>query len=310
MARPLWAHPEAFNSRFRQVSLFVPANMRAQADTYQVDSKLAVIRLQTIRTVEAFNRTGDTSTHYGGHLLDFWTAALLPLGFLLVLVRIRGPGYFLVASWIVLTLVFGAILSDQAPFSPRIIAVIPAIMVLPALVLDASWRGLAALGRRSVGLAVGLPVAVFLGLALWTNYHDYFVRFTKHDRPADFNTLLSHYLIQRGHSYRYYLIGFDGPSLRYDTEHFLFPNVNGVDVGAGPLALPVQRPPRNRGLIFLVEAGAPDVGPAGLVGRFGARSRVRVGEPLEVAVDARALHFFDPETGLGIYDGTSTKGAP
>ena len=46
-----------------------------------------------------------------------------------------------------------------------------------------------------------------------------------------------------------------------------------------------------------------------LVGRFGARSRVRVGEPLEVAVDTRALHFFDPETGLGIYDGTSTKGA-
>jgi multiple sugar transport system ATP-binding protein len=57
-----------------------------------------------------------------------------------------------------------------------------------------------------------------------------------------------------------------------------------------------------------LEAGAAP-GSAGLVGRFGARSRVRVGEPLEVAVDARALHFFDPETGLGIYDGTSTKGA-
>jgi multiple sugar transport system ATP-binding protein len=48
---------------------------------------------------------------------------------------------------------------------------------------------------------------------------------------------------------------------------------------------------------------------ATLVGRFGARSRVRPGQPVEVAVDARSLHFFDPETGLGIYDGTSTKGA-
>ncbi|HEY3544222.1 MAG TPA: sn-glycerol-3-phosphate ABC transporter ATP-binding protein UgpC [Gaiellaceae bacterium] len=46
-----------------------------------------------------------------------------------------------------------------------------------------------------------------------------------------------------------------------------------------------------------------------LVGRFGARSRVRPGSPIEVAVDARALHFFDPETGMGIYDGTETKGA-
>jgi multiple sugar transport system ATP-binding protein len=48
---------------------------------------------------------------------------------------------------------------------------------------------------------------------------------------------------------------------------------------------------------------------ATLVGRFGARSRVRGGGDVEVAVDTRALHFFDPATGLGIYEGTSTKGA-
>jgi multiple sugar transport system ATP-binding protein len=53
--------------------------------------------------------------------------------------------------------------------------------------------------------------------------------------------------------------------------------------------------------------GAPDS--ASFVGRFGARSRVRTGEQLEVAVDSRSLHFFDPETGLGIYDSQSTKGA-
>jgi multiple sugar transport system ATP-binding protein len=39
-----------------------------------------------------------------------------------------------------------------------------------------------------------------------------------------------------------------------------------------------------------------------LVGRFGARSRVKVGETASVAVDTRSLHFFDLETGLGIYD--------
>jgi multiple sugar transport system ATP-binding protein len=48
---------------------------------------------------------------------------------------------------------------------------------------------------------------------------------------------------------------------------------------------------------------------ATLVGRFGARSRVRPGQPIEAAVDTRSLHFFDPKTGLGIYDGTRTKGA-
>jgi len=38
-----------------------------------------------------------------------------------------------------------------------------------------------------------------------------------------------------------------------------------------------------------------------IVGRFGARSRVKPGEQIDVAVDTRQLHFFDVETGLGIY---------
>jgi multiple sugar transport system ATP-binding protein len=44
-----------------------------------------------------------------------------------------------------------------------------------------------------------------------------------------------------------------------------------------------------------------------MVGRFGSRSRINQGDTAEVAVDTRALHFFDPESGLGIYE--STKGA-
>jgi multiple sugar transport system ATP-binding protein len=43
-----------------------------------------------------------------------------------------------------------------------------------------------------------------------------------------------------------------------------------------------------------------------IVARFNARSRVREDEPAEVAVDTSELHFFDPESGLGIYDETTT----
>ncbi len=39
-----------------------------------------------------------------------------------------------------------------------------------------------------------------------------------------------------------------------------------------------------------------------LVARFNARTRVHVGETVEIAVDTRALHFFDIDTGLAIYD--------
>ena len=39
---------------------------------------------------------------------------------------------------------------------------------------------------------------------------------------------------------------------------------------------------------------------ATLVGRFGPRTRVVEGDAVEVSVDQRALHFFDPQTGLAI----------
>ena len=46
-----------------------------------------------------------------------------------------------------------------------------------------------------------------------------------------------------------------------------------------------------------------------VVGRFSPDSKVRAGETAEVAVDTRALHFFDTETGTAIYDERDSKGA-
>ena len=54
---------------------------------------------------------------------------------------------------------------------------------------------------------------------------------------------------------------------------------------------------------------APRSNEAIIVGSFGARSRITQGSEVTAVVDTRALHFFDPATGAGIYDGTpSTKG--
>jgi multiple sugar transport system ATP-binding protein len=50
----------------------------------------------------------------------------------------------------------------------------------------------------------------------------------------------------------------------------------------------------------------PTEGSALLVGRFSVRSEIEERKPVEVAVDVRSLHFFDPETSQGIYDGTGS----
>jgi multiple sugar transport system ATP-binding protein len=57
------------------------------------------------------------------------------------------------------------------------------------------------------------------------------------------------------------------------------------------------------------ELGGGDERRTVVVGRFGPDSKVQEGTTAEVAVDTRALHFFDTETGRAIYDETDTKGA-
>jgi multiple sugar transport system ATP-binding protein len=66
---------------------------------------------------------------------------------------------------------------------------------------------------------------------------------------------------------------------------------------------------RDVGEEAVVEAKA-DASHTTLVGRFSPRTEVRKGDVLEVTVDARSLHFFDLDTGMGIYkEQDSTKGA-
>ena len=56
-------------------------------------------------------------------------------------------------------------------------------------------------------------------------------------------------------------------------------------------------------------AVAEDENEAVMVGRFGPRSRISNGETIDVAVETGALHFFDLDTGLGIYGVEQTTGS-
>ena len=50
-----------------------------------------------------------------------------------------------------------------------------------------------------------------------------------------------------------------------------------------------------------VEAAVGDIEQSMFIARLDAETRVKEGETAELVVDTRKLHFFDPETGLGIY---------
>ena len=66
---PMWpaahAQPNVINARFRTVSLLHPDTMRYEMKIQGTDNPLTVVKNNTVRTVEAFNRTGETSLQYG-----------------------------------------------------------------------------------------------------------------------------------------------------------------------------------------------------------------------------------------------------
>jgi multiple sugar transport system ATP-binding protein len=74
------------------------------------------------------------------------------------------------------------------------------------------------------------------------------------------------------------------------------------EVDAPPaLTEDVRELARDVGQESTVQAGGDDTSKAVMVGRFGPRSRVKNGETIDVAVDTKAVHLFDLETGEGIY---------
>ncbi len=82
-----------------------------------------------------------------------------------------------------------------------------------------------------------------------------------------------------------------------------------IEIDAPPaLTEDVRELARDVGQERAVQAAAEEGAPqATLVGRFGPRSRIKSGERVDVAVETGALHFFDLETGLGIYSNDTTR---
>jgi hypothetical protein len=213
-----------------------------------------------VHSLEAFNIRGETSLEYGhpGPLFDFWTAALLAMGAIAVLVRLGSANGFLLGAWFWLALFLGSVMTTDALFSPHLVVAIPAMVLVPALVLERAWVGLSTIGGRAVGFVFGAWVVALLGLALQANVHDYFDVQIVQRQPANRFTVLSNYARMTNDSYRLYVIGRSDWTLQYDTPRFLVPNPDAVDVRDKPLALPLSAIPSNKGVAFLVESGAQD----------------------------------------------------
>jgi hypothetical protein len=248
-------------NRTEGVWIFTPSNLGHLYYSYRVDRIEEVLLQQAIRSLTAFNLRGETTLQFGRReaLLDFVSGALFILGLAVATLGLRRSRHFLLAAWFWLTLVFGGILTIDALSSLRTLGMVPAIMLMAALALDAGWRGLAAVagphGRTAAVALIGLTLLV-AGRANFVSYFDYHV---VRAAPAGFYTILARHILAANDRYRVYLIGPPDLTLRYETLAYLAPNLDGVDLRGQPLPLPLAHVPATKGVVFVVTVEPPEV---------------------------------------------------
>jgi 4-amino-4-deoxy-L-arabinose transferase-like glycosyltransferase len=195
--------PSALVGRAGGVSLFNTANLDivhhyvANAADY---NPWAIVWRQVQSVPLIFSTVYDSSVQHPipAPLTDRWTAMLFFLGFVYCLVRLRRPGYLLGVVWFVAVIALGGVTTTDFPSGSRIIAMLPALALLPALFADAFYTVVEqALGPARVRLPALALCAVLLALAGRANYQIYNVSFATY--PQEPSTTLARYLARLPH---------------------------------------------------------------------------------------------------------------
>jgi len=134
-------HPSALTERYNAVSIFASGWM-TQAAAITGKSDAALLLEQLWKSATAFHFTFDPTFWYYPQqpLADFITGALMIVGIVAALVRVRWPSRALTLLWYASTLVMAWGLTENPPSSQRGLLLIPAVALLAAWGMEALWQ--------------------------------------------------------------------------------------------------------------------------------------------------------------------------
>ena len=164
-------------ARSRAVFLFSPPVMEHLLTKYGASTLAEVVREQAKLSLLMFHSSTDSSTQFGlgRPMLDPLTSPLLVLGVGYALRRLRRRGHALAIFWLLSVMVVGSMLTNNAPFWPRLVGILPAAALLIALAAERVWAlaeevwGETASALAALLLAVAL---VYVGLFGWQVYSE------------------------------------------------------------------------------------------------------------------------------------------
>jgi len=255
-------HPNEFLTRTRMVFIFSNAiYIEGQSYSqffYGTTDPLQVLAIQIGKYVALFNQGPDRSGQYGyaGSLLEYLTAILFVLGLAHATARWREPRYAFLLIWFGATLVVGGILTIEAPFTPRLVGMMPAAFILAALALDRVWQ---AVGpptlARGKAFAVALIIVTCGAIALDNviGYFDIYIHSVQGWAQREPATAVARYIASLDRDVRVYLYGEPFLYLHHGTIRFLTRGEPpGEDISNPAAQIPVRDPYVGRAAFILL----------------------------------------------------------
>lgn len=225
-------HGRQFASRMGGVFIFTASNLDHFFYAYHTRDPLRVLWIQIVQTLSVFNYRGDTSGQYGFQepILDPFTSAFFILGLAYSLSQWRRWEHFFLNLWFWVTIVTGNILTTDAPFTPRLVGMVPVLFIFAGLALDRTREQLSQAFRPGGKRYFALVTALALLLIAYTNGDAYLNRYIGKQKPMSASTELARYIRSLGPEYRTYLLGAPYLYFGFGAIRFIARGSEGVDV--------------------------------------------------------------------------------
>ncbi len=251
-------HPDEFMARLRIVGIIQSGWLQTEP-LVTGKSVLHLLWDQFRKSFLAFNYTLDPTSWYNARIpyLDTVSGIAFALGLVPLLRRWREEGPLLANVWFWLALLFGGVLIENPPSSPRFVIFMPAVCLIVALglvtLLDLT-AGLVRLPRAWVSRALALVLLVAALLNVTYYFGDYTPSGVFGGLNTEVGTRVGEYLREQEPGTHVYFFGPKRMWVGYATIPFLAPGMDRHDVEEPLTAPPTFVAPEGDALfVFLPE---------------------------------------------------------
>lgn len=239
-------HPEFFGARLNMVGVVQTSWLTDQMAATGI-SPFAILAGQFLKSALAFVSGSTPSGFYNTPYPYFVPvlAVLLMLGMGVVIFRLRKPASLFLFAWFWSVIIFGGMLTTDAPASHRLIAAYPAAAILVGVGLSETLDALRHFMLIPRRLGIILTAVVLLGTsAAGSKFYlvDYRANnwYGDHSNEVEFESITL--MQQLGNKYRLVLLGPPEVSVNFPSYQFLLSDFQKRDIPYGSLFSAVNDP--------------------------------------------------------------------